>query len=312
MYVDVAVVSHATIDHIVRGEVEDDGKGEGAGEGEVITVGGPVCYAGLMASRYAHNTIIVTRVGTDFAGHADMLRRRYGMHIPSEAFCGLPTTRFRLVMSMEGGRQRRTLYLIARCADITQEVLDVEYDACIVSPVMGEVGIDAIRTIVRHSGFTLLDPQGLLRIVGEDGRVSLVRSKDMDGLRVDAMKVDADEAYALTGRYGLGSLNGLSRYSDIVILSMDNRVFMYSSGKDAVYELTTDMLRSRDSTGAGDIFVGAYVSAYISSRDPVWALCHGTAAAYIALGSGMLGLDKVPHSREVEEYARMLLERVKH
>ncbi|MEM1941388.1 MAG: PfkB family carbohydrate kinase [Candidatus Nitrosocaldus sp.] len=324
----IAVASHATIDHIVRtmrksldtDRSGDDGMGGSCSEvmkdeEEVITVGGPVCYAGLMVSRVCDSMIPVTRVGFDFKGYADMLSNRYGMSIPLRAFCDLPTTRFRLVIRMDGTRQSRSLYLLARCADITQDMLgDQEgFDACIVSPVVDELDIDAIMALAKRSNFTFLDPQGLLRRIDSiDGHVSL-RSTDLDPsrLRMDAIKVDLDEAYALTGMHGLDSLHRLSKYSDTVVLSMDNRVFMYNNGR--VYELTTDIIASRDSTGAGDIFAGAYTSAYMSSRDAVWALAYGVAAAYIALSSGRIGLDKVPNSkRDVEYHAYTLLERVKH
>ncbi|MFN4336943.1 MAG: PfkB family carbohydrate kinase [Candidatus Nitrosocaldus sp.] len=331
----IAVASHATIDHIVRSmrkglgrdcydysitsspssEVMED-------EEEVITVGGPVCYAGLMVSRLGNNIIPVTRVGSDFRGYADMLSSRYGMNIPSQAFCDLPTTKFRLVIKEYDSRQRRSLYLLARCADITLDILDQEgFDACIASPVMDEISIDTIMALAKRSNFTFLDPQGLLRRVdGVDGHISL-KGRDLDldlnlnlnKLMVDVMKVDLDEAYALTGVYGLDSLDRVGKYSKTAaVLSMDNRVFMYSKDRDRVYELTTDIVSSRDSTGAGDIFAGAYTSAYMSSRDAVWALAYGVAAACIALSSGRIGLDKIPSKRDVEDHAYILLERVKH
>ncbi|MEM4144726.1 MAG: PfkB family carbohydrate kinase [Candidatus Nitrosocaldus sp.] len=318
----IAVASHATIDHIVRMDLDLDGGGVGTGNeegdvhtrgGEVITVGGPACYASLMASRL-HDTMLVTRVGIDFREHADTLSKRYGLSIPSTAFCTLPTTRFRLVIRVDGNRQSRSLFLLARCADITLDTIEEEYvhagvDACIISPVINEISMDAMR-MLSSSGFTFLDPQGMLRRVdSRDGSISLMSSSNLKELRIDAIKVDLDEAYALTGTHGYSSLNILGKYSEVVILSMDNRVLMRSRGK--VYELATDMLVSKDSTGVGDILAGAYTSAYISNRDVVWALCYGVAAAYIALASGRLGLDKVPcNSKDVDDHAYMLLERV--
>lgn len=330
----IAIASHATIDHIVRmdrhdhldaedAEDEDSSAGSRGGadaharelrEDEVITVGGPVCYASIMTNRLVHDIIPVTRVGMDFRGYAEMLSSRYGISMPSKAFCDLPTTRFRLVMRMVGNRQSRSLFLLARCADITQDTLEeylqVGLDACIISPVINEISMDAMRAFVRYSGFTFLDPQGMLRRVdSRDGSISLMSSSNLKELRMDAIKVDLDEAYALTGIHGPDSLHVLGKYSDTVMLSMDNRVLMRSKGK--MYELATDMITSRDSTGVGDIFAGAYTSAYVSNRDVVWALCYGVAAAYIALASGRLGLDKVPcKSKDVEGHAYMLLERV--
>ncbi len=290
----IGVASHATIDHICRGR------------DEVITVGGPVCYSGLMVKHCMHDLIPITKFGSDFI---DMKARE--VDYLNNSVSKRPTTRFKLVYDSN----TRRLFLLARCEDIGYDDIVARIgnglDASIVSPVIDELSIDSIRLIASNSGFTLLDPQGLVRNVMADGRIA-ISSNDMDlrSLGIDALKVDSTEAYALTSLHGLDALNNLSSIADIILLTIDNTMLM--SHNSNVYKLTLDRIDdSMDSTGVGDVFTAAYTVAYVKDRDAVWALCYAAAASYHALRSNRVGISKVPYINDFEHYAYILQERVK-
>lgn len=298
MHKRVAVVSHATIDHIFRDGIE------------VVTVGGPICYSGLMVKHCMHDLIPITKVGNDFLS---MNVREVDYILSSKnALSDKPTTRFRLVIDSSNARR---LLLLKRCEDISYDDVAMSIrnglDACIVSPVINEISIDIIRLIASTSGFTILDPQGLVRRVMDDGSIVITSSMlDVGSLSIDALKVDHSEAYALTSLYGLDALNRLSNSCSIAILTIDNNVLMSYNGN--VYRLTLDMVdNSIDSTGVGDIFTAAYTLAYIEDRDALWALCYAASASYIALTSNRFGIYKVPYADDVERYAYILEERVR-
>jgi sugar/nucleoside kinase (ribokinase family) len=298
MHKRVAVVSHATIDHIFRDGIE------------VVTVGGPICYSGLMVKHCMHDLIPITKVGNDFLS---MNVREVDYILSSKnALSDKPTTRFRLVIDSSNARR---LFLLKRCEDISYDDVAMSIrnglDACIVSPVINEISIDIIRLIASTSGFTILDPQGLVRRVMDDGSIVITSSMlDVGSLSIDALKVDHSEAYALTSLYGLDALNRLSNSCSIAILTIDNNVLMSYNGN--VYRLTLDMVdNSIDSTGVGDIFTAAYTLAYIEDRDALWALCYAASASYIALTSNRFGIYKVPYADDVERYAYILEERVR-
>jgi len=298
MHKRVAVVSHATIDHIFRDGIE------------VVTVGGPICYSGLMVKHCMHDLIPITKVGNDFLS---MNVREVDYILSSKnALSDKPTTRFRLVIDSSNARR---LFLLKRCEDISYDDVAMSIrnglDACIVSPVINEISIDIIRLIASTSGFTILDPQGLVRRVMDDGSIVITSSMlDVGSLSIDALKVDHSEAYALTSLYGLDALNRLSNSCGIAILTIDNNVLMNHNGN--VYRLTLDMVdNSIDSTGVGDIFTAAYTLAYIEDRDALWALCYAASASYIALTSNRFGIYKVPYADDVERYAYILEERVR-
>ena len=298
MHKRVAVVSHATIDHIFRDGIE------------VVTVGGPICYSGLMVKHCMHDLIPITKVGNDFLS---MNIREVDYILSSKsALSDKPTTRFRLVINSSNSRR---LFLLKRCEDISYDDVATSIsnglDACIVSPVINEIGIDSIRLLASTAGFTILDPQGLVRRVMDDGNIVITSSMlDIGSLSIDALKVDHSEAYALTSLYGLDALNRLSNAFSIAILTIDNNILMSYNGN--VYRLTLDMVgNSVDSTGVGDIFTAAYTLAYIEDRDALWALCYAASASYIALTSNRFGIYKVPYVDDVERYAYILDERVK-
>jgi len=298
MHKRVAVVSHATIDHIFRDGIE------------VVTVGGPICYSGLMVKHCMHDLIPITKVGNDFLS---MNVREVDYILSSKnALSDKPTTRFRLVIDSSNARR---LFLLKRCEDISYDDVAMSIrnglDACIVSPVINEISIDTIRLIASTAGFTILDPQGLVRRVMDDGSIVITSSMlDVGSLSIDALKVDHSEAYALTSLYGLDALNRLSNSCSIAILTIDNTVLMNHNGN--VYRLMLDMVdNSIDSTGVGDIFTAAYTLAYIEDRDALWALCYAASASYIALTSNRFGIYKVPYADDVERYAYILEERVR-
>ncbi len=296
----IAVVSHATIDHICRNSIDT----------EVVTVGGPVCYSGLMVRHCMHALIPITKVGNDFAG-MNIREVNYLLYDSKNAVSDKPTTRFRLVIDSSNTRR---LFLLERCEDISYDDIAMSIsnglDACIVSPVINEISIDSIRLLACSAEFTILDPQGLVRRVMDDRSVAITpRVFDIKSLNIDALKVDHSEAYALTSLYGVDALNRLSEAVNIVILTIDNIMLMNHNGN--VYKLTLEMVdNSIDSTGVGDIFTAAYTVAYIEDRDAVWALCYAAAASYIALTSNRFGIYKVPYADDVEHHAYILEEKV--
>jgi len=102
-----------------------------------------------------------------------------------------PTTRFRLEIYCN----RRRLFLLARCEDITDEdiraVLGTGFDASVVSSVIGEVDPSTIRLVADNSNSIMLDPQGLVRSLTPDNECYVTyREINISDMHVDAIKVD--------------------------------------------------------------------------------------------------------------------------
>ena len=282
---DVTVVSHMTIDHIQSNRLNKE------------TVGGPVTYSGLMIKSFSHDVNLLTKIGIDF-DYKDLLSRK-GLFISDNCQTDELTTRFKIVIN---GNERK-LFLLARCVDLTVHDVNVDSDGCIVSPIIGEVNCDVINKLSKRTNIMFLDPQGLLRKVRDGGRCYVEKSIiDLSKLNIDVIKVDKEEAFALTGLRGIDAIYKL--YVKTAIMTIDNRTLMLHN--QHLYEIITETVDAIDSTGAGDIFAGAYVSAYMKSNDVQWALCHGVAASIVALKTNKVGIEKLPARKEAEEYASIL------
>jgi sugar/nucleoside kinase (ribokinase family) len=291
--VSVAVVSHTPIDQI-------ENKGTG-----VVSVGGPTSYGGLTAKSCGFNVKLVTKIGLDFPEDFKDLLRERGLTISSNCISNSkPTTRFKLVLK----DHERDLFLLARCDDITADDIEFNTDACIVSPIINEVRADAFTKISQKTGFIFLDPQGLVRKVRNDGSCYIGRTEmSIDRRKINAIKVDEEEAFALTGERGIDALKTLG--IETAILTSKNKTTMLH--QERLYAIATELIEAKDSTGIGDIFAGAYTCAFVENSDAKWALCFGVAAAVTALKTNTAGISKIPMRKDVEEYASTLHDRLK-
>ncbi len=289
----VAVVSHTPIDEIERKETS------------VTSVGGPTSYCGLTAKASGFKVKLVTKIGPDFPDKFKHLLNEKGLTISSNCISSnSPTTRFRLVLK----NHERDLFLLARCDDITANDIESNSAAYIVSPIINEVRTDVFTKISQQAGFIFLDPQGLVRKVGDDGRCYIGRTEmNVSRSKINAIKVDEEEAFALTGLRGISALKTLG--IETAILTSRNKTTMLH--KERAYEIATELIEAKDSTGIGDIFAGAYTCAFVENNDPKWALCFGVAAAVTALKTNATGILKIPARKDVETYASALHERMK-
>jgi sugar/nucleoside kinase (ribokinase family) len=289
----VAVVSHTPID-----EIESKGT-------NVTSVGGPTSYCGLTAKACGFKVELVTKIGLDFPRQFKNLLAEKGLAISSNCISkNSPTTRFKLVLK----DHERELFLLARCDDIIANDIESNTDAYIVSPIINEVHADALTKISQKTGFIFLDPQGFIRKVGNDGKCYIGRTEmNVNRTKINAIKVDEEEAFALTGVRGIDALRTLG--IETAILTSRNKTTMLH--KERTYEIATELIEARDSTGIGDIFAGAYTCACVETNDPKWALCFGVAAALAALKTNATGIFKIPTRKEVETHAYPLHERMR-
>jgi len=291
--VSVAVVSHTPIDQIERKGVS------------VTSVGGPTSYCGLTAKEFGFRIKLVTKIGLDFPENFKKLLYKKGLTISSNFIStNNPSTRFRLVLK----DHERDLFLLARCDDITAEDIELDTDACIVSPIINEISADALIEIPQQTGFVFLDPQGFVRKIRDDGHCYIGRTEmNVNRSSINIIKVDEEEAFALTGLNGIDALKKLK--IETAILTSKNKATMLH--KEHVYEITTELLEAQDFTGVGDIFAAAYTCTFVKNNDAKWALSFGVAAAITALKTNAIGINKIPNRKYVESYTSVLYDGMK-
>ena len=269
---------------------------------QIISVGGPPAYAGLVCSRLGNEVLPLTKVGTDFPDEQAVWLARNGVVLrASDRSLNKPTTRFKITRADAG----RALTLASRCEDLSSGQIppDTRFDASLVSPLAGEVSTPLLTEISARSDFTFLDPQGFVRAFDREGRVSVVPLKDRSVLsKVDAVKMDRTEAEMLTGkgdpREALGKMGSIGLRKAIVTHGAD---VCHVLDGTRIYQVAVPSSPVVDTTGAGDILSGATMSWYLKTRDFLRSACFGIAASSLSLH--MIALAKIDLPMSVDESA---------
>lgn len=270
----------------------------------VTSIGGPPCYAGLICARFGLDVSAVTKVGIDFPPDQTVWLARNGITLrPSDTSQSQKTTRFQIEVSDAG----RSLTLLGRCEDLSRnQIPDTRFNACIVSPVAGEVSPELMKAMSERADFTFLDPQGFLRRFGPNGQITYGPLGDQGMLKsADAMKMDKEEAAAITGqtdpKEALTKLARLGVRKAVVTQGADP---CYVLDGSRIYSVPVPKVQVLDSTGAGDILGGTVVASYLRTRDFLWSACFGIAASSLSLH--MIALAKLDLPMSVDDQARRL------
>jgi sugar/nucleoside kinase (ribokinase family) len=269
---------------------------------QIISVGGPPCYAGLICSRFGHDVSPLTRVGNDFPDEQTIWLARNGIQLrAADKSLTKPTTRFRITNSAS----ERKLALVSRCEDISSSQIppDTRFNAALVSPLAGEISPALLTEISARSDFTFLDPQGFVRAFDSSGNMSFAPPRDKSVLsKVDAVKMDRNEAEMLTGKSdpqeALAKLSGIGLRRGIVTQGAEACHILDGT---RIYQVEVPRSAVIDSTGAGDILSGATVSWFLKTRDFLRSACFGIAASSLSLH--MIALAKVDLPMSVDDSA---------
>lgn len=269
----------------------------------ITSIGGPPSYAGLICSRFGLEVFALTRIGLDFPDDQLVWLARNGINLRAIDKSSKKTTRFRI----EGDGASRNIFLLSRCDDLSLDQLpDTKFDASLISPIAHEISPELLKAIVDRSDFTFLDPQGFVRTFDSRGQASITSLKEAGVVTsVDALKMDRDEAYAVTGK--TEAREALTKLSSMgvrrALVTQGGEMCHILEGKK-IYGVHVPKVKIVDSTGAGDILGGTLVASYLRSRDFLWSACFGIAASSLSLN--LIALSKIDLPISVDEQARRL------
>jgi len=269
---DLVTVGHFSIDHI---KTEEKPQPE-------PTLGGPPTFVSLAAKKMGLEVSVISKVGDDFPDEYYTWLINEGVNLSmlrrvKNAF----TTRYTLIYNRKGECQ---LILNAKAPAIKPADIPDSLSSKVihVSPIAGEVSYDVAKKLRRHSSLLSLDPQGLLRRFDENGKVYLGKLDNPEILReVDIFKASVSEIEVATGESELPrAIRRIHSWGvEVVIVTRGSQSTILSlSGK--LYEIPA--ARSEvvaDTTGAGDVFIGAFLAEYIRGEDSIWSSCVGSASA---------------------------------
>jgi sugar/nucleoside kinase (ribokinase family) len=237
-----------------------------------------------------------TKVGNDFLFHTEL--EKNGIFISQNSITDTPTTRFLLKIF---GTERE-LYLKSKCDPI--ESIKSDADGAIVSPVFDEISEATLDGIKENFDFTLLDPQGYLRRIDDNGKIFLEKTL-LDLSSITAIKTDPDEAFYLTGLREKEAMVALQKKGVKHVL-YTNKQNITMLAKDRMYHLKIPNMPIGDTTGVGDIFCAAFSCSFMKEKDPIWAICFAVGAAQAALETRATGLGKIPLGGDTERNAAYL------
>ena len=273
----VGIFSHCTIDTIIYENEQYEAPG------------GPASYCSITARKQKHDVNLYTKFDSNFPLKDFFQENNISFH---NSLSENNTTKFRLELD---GTDRK-LFVENICDKIS--FIENNDDGTLISPVFNELSLETYSKIKDSGNFVFLDPQGFLREKNENNEISLKRTT-LDLTKVNAIKMNPDELYALTGLSGNDGLKQLQKLGIEYVL-YTNKQEISLLVKDKLYSISLPKMTLTDTTGIGDIFWSTFVCTMLKEMDFLWALSFAGGAAQAALESKTFGLEKIPEKNAVE------------
>jgi sugar/nucleoside kinase (ribokinase family) len=260
-----------------------------------ISPGGSALFASCAAAYLGSRVGILGNIGEDYPRR--ILRRLRTLHIDVRLLRKSEgaSTRFQITR-IDGSRKLR---LREPGDQIVVPRSQGHFQGVHLGPVFNEVPSSLVNALRKKCDFLSADLQGFIRAVSGNGVVRTVpRSVSRLLGQCDMVQASIEEARSqsrLRDRRAILSWFVAARVP-YAIVTMGEEGSWLGSRRDGSFFVPAFPDRSiRDSTGAGDVFAGSWLSTYLSTRDPVWASAVGS--AFASLASRKTGLSKFHLSR---------------
>jgi sugar/nucleoside kinase (ribokinase family) len=239
----------------------------------------------LALARLGHTTALVGTLGADFYARFQADLQRYGVQGYVEQ--AAETGGFRLIYDQRGDR---TLDLLGVAAHIsTVPARCAQADAIIIGPILQETPVALVERIRSISDAPLfLDPQGLMRRVGVNGRIEHYCDAAIARMAPLCYVVKANEVEArvLTGidpredaASSVRALKALGPQIAIVTLAEAGSIIDDGTRQWRIPAYAT---LAHDPTGAGDTYMAGFIHGQLQRPDDLfYAGCVGSATASI-------------------------------
>ncbi len=270
---DIIPVGHLSIDSIILPSKQ----------GPFTVLGGSVTYVSFAARRLDAKVSVVSKVGADFPEAYKWWLEQEGVGLSGLVKVdSIQTTRYELIYNDD--LSERMLKLKARANPILIEDLPASIKAKVIhiAPIDGEISYEVIEKLRECAPILSFDPQGLVRNYDQDGNIVIGGLSDTRVLElIDIFKSNLEEVEAVTAASGLDSavkmLHDLGVKIVIVTLGKDGAAV---SVEDTIHRVPACVARQIvDPTGAGDAFVGGFLTEYVRGEDCFWSSCVGSAVA---------------------------------
>ncbi len=280
-----------------------------------MMLGGSTTYVSLVARRLEAKSSVISKVGRDFPEAYLWWLKEEGIDlsgvIKREAE---QTTRFELEYSSD--LAERKVCLKGKTSAITIDDLPklTHIKALHIAPIDGEINYELVEHLSKHADVISFDPQGLLRAFDENGYVHCCAPTDRRLLSlVNIYKSSLDEITTLTGETEIKpAVKAIHDFGvDTVIITLGAKGAILSVAQ-TMYNIPACLANSViDPTGAGDVFIGAFLTEYTRAKESVWCACVGSAAASVVVEG--LGPTSIGQKEEIYRRAECVYEKgIKH
>jgi len=299
--VDVAVVGHFSIDTIRLP----------TRSAPFIVLGGATTYTSFAAKRLDATASVISKVGANFPEAYLWWIKQEGIDLSSVIrYAEEPTTRFEL--SYGEDLVGRTLKLTSKGTPLELKDVPAHFHAKAihVAPIANEVSLEVIEHLKHCAGVLSLDPQGLLRRFDREGNITENEKVDKRILSLfNIYKSSQGEIYALTGKSELKpaikAIHNLGVETVIVTMGAKGSILSVEGAQYNIAACPSQVLV--DPTGAGDVFIGGFLTEYLKQRESIWCACVGSAAASTVVEG--LGPTYFGKKEQIYERAKNLYEK---
>src|SRR5665647_1225786 len=300
---DIAVVGHLAIDTIILPSRTKP----------FVVLGGATAYTSFAAKHLDATASVISKVGGNFPDAYFWWLGQEGIDLSGVAkSASEPTTCFQLSYSED--LSERTLKLKSKGPALSPDDVpkDFRAKAIHIAPIANEIPYELVECLKDRGDVLSLDPQGLLRDFDEAGNVSETAGVDNRIFSlINIYKSSQNEIYALTGetdlKHAIKAIHHVGVETVIVTMGAKGSVLSVEGAQYNIECYPPQVLV--DPTGAGDVFIGSFLTEYLRQKESLWCASVGSAAASCVvegIGSTCFGKKEEIYRRANSLYEKKL------
>jgi len=300
---DIAVVGHFSIDTIVLP----------SRTAPFVILGGAATYTSFVAKRLDSTASVISKVGGNFPEAYLWWLGQEGIDLSGVTkLVGEPTTCFELNYSKD--LSERTLKLKSKGPVLSPDDVpkDFHAKAIHIAPIANEIPYELVEHLKHCTDTLSLDPQGLLRSFDEAGNITENACLDTRIFSlINIYKSSQNEIYALTGeselKLAIKAIHDVGVETVIVTMGAKGSVLSVEGAQYNIEACPSQVLV--DPTGAGDVFIGGFLTEYLRQKESLWCASVGSAAASCVvegLGPTYFGKKEEIYRRATSLYEKKL------
>ena len=299
--VDIAVIGHLSIDTILLPTRKLP----------FVVLGGAATYTSFVAKRLDATASVISRVGGNFPEAYLWWLKQEGIDLSGVTKkANEPSTCFELKYNEDLSDRVLKLKSKGEPISLADVPSDLQAKAIHIAPIANEVSVEVVEHLKQCADVLSIDPQGLLRSFDEAGNVNENAMVDTTIFSlINIYKSSQNEIYKLTGeselKPAMKAIHDVGVETVIVTMGAKGSILSVEGAQYNIAACPSQVLV--DPTGAGDVFIGGFLTEYLRQKDSTWCACVGSAAASVVVEG--LGPTYFGKKEEIYRRAKTLYEK---